>query len=77
MSGDFGYTEEPDIGTLLSTEVSEGKHGETLQPVVVLSIRANEAPAERFRVAMPPDAADHLAAELQRWAARAREKHWE
>lgn len=32
---------------------------------------------EQFGLAMPPDLADELADQLRKWAARAREKHWD
>ncbi len=73
----FGYRPDPQIvGELAGVHVAEAKHPETLQPRVVLYVRP--APdAEKVGFAMTPELADQLAAELIRWAQRAREKHFE
>lgn len=81
----FGYQEREDVVPLASTRVAEGKAGDTLQPQVILYVGWPDESADdgvaRLGFAMSPDSADeladHLSSELRRWAARAREKHWE
>lgn len=71
----FGYRREP-IAEVHSVQVAEGKDDATLQPLVVIKFRL-EPDSEQIAYGIDPDRADALADELRRWAARAREKHWD
>ncbi len=80
----FGYEPREDVVKVTSMSVAEGKSPGTLMPVVVLNIGWDTGEPDgkgRAGFAMSPDEADALAGgiadELHRWAARAREKHWE
>jgi hypothetical protein len=73
----FGYRQD-DAAQLKvwSAQVVEGKETDTLMPAVVLKIRVEEdGPQVGFVLSV--DGAESLADELKRWAARAREKHYE
>jgi hypothetical protein len=67
----------------ISRYVAEGKNPNTLQPVVLVSFLFASSEVltpddeGRVAIAMSPKDADDLAAELTRWAVRAREKHWQ
>jgi hypothetical protein len=73
---EFGYRRDPRVRELHGVQVAEGKHSETLQPIIVLYVREDED-GEQIGYALPVDIAEGLAGELARWVRRAREKHWE
>jgi hypothetical protein len=66
-----------------SAHRSGGKSGDTLQPLVCIWFRFGEAEDltldedVRLALMLTPDHVDRLAEELTRWAARARDKHYE
>jgi hypothetical protein len=72
----FGYRGDDRVIDAAGFQVAEGKRPGTLQPVVVLYVRAT-LDAEQIGFALAPDQADWLAAQLTQWAQRARDKHFE
>jgi hypothetical protein len=72
----FGYTAPG--GTRVDTAgcwASEGKHGATLEPVVLLHFRLASTGKDVFTT-VTPDMADRLAEQLHHFAQRARDKHF-
>ena len=73
----FGYRNDDRIlGEAITVQVAEAKEPNTLQPKVLAYFRF-EPDGKQIGIALHPRLADELAAELTRWAARARERHWE
>lgn len=72
----FGYTREPvQHIPVYGCQVAEGKVVDTLEPAVFVYFRDERG--NRTGYMLTPDMAEGLAGELERWARRAREKHWE
>lgn len=70
----FGYERDARVlGEIISVQVAEAVHSETLAPLVALFYRF-DLDEDQIGVTMPPDLADSLADELHRWADRARAK---
>ncbi|MGI9053131.1 MAG: hypothetical protein ACR2HQ_10850, partial [Ilumatobacteraceae bacterium] len=72
----FGYTTGKS-GTPDEYEVVDGKLGETLQPVVLLSFLWGADSGTKYTFALPPSTAEDIARALAEVAGRARERHWE
>ena len=70
----FGYREEHGVLTVISATVGKGRNSDTFEPALLMFLTVGTHAADRLCFAMTPDNADALAAELIRWAARAREK---
>ena len=80
MTDAFGYAPAGPVSSVVGVQVAEAKHADTLEPAVLVRIRLDESeafvlqPDGRLTVALGLEMAEDLAAELVRWAPRAREK---
>lgn len=74
----FGYKSIQPDAAADGIQIAEGKDAATLEPVVLIFMRAHPDQPDDERLVMPltPDMADEIADELHRWAERARERHW-
>jgi hypothetical protein len=71
----FGYRPQSGIRDVFGAQVGDGKHPDTLDPVVVVALWFSEG-GDRLEMAFSVDGAERLAEQLTHWAARAREKEF-
>lgn len=71
----FGYEPAEPIVIPYGIQVVEAKDTKTLMPQVVMWVRLSDA-GDQVGILMSPTLACAVAAELERWADIASEKHW-